>query len=182
MSSRISSLLIALALACPGAVLHAQEDGDTVPAVVDTENEASVEGSSEAPDASVEQPEASAEPAPDQPAVPAEDPPVEGSVAEPAPGSVLLEEKGDVLEMPVTTGTPAPPISLPTHGMKMHEVERLYGTPLSRDPAIGNPPITRWNYDGFSVFFEHSTVLHAVQKDRPATIYRKDELLPATTP
>jgi len=25
-----------------------------------------------------------------------------------------------------------------------------------------HPPITRWDYDGYSVFFENSTVLHSV--------------------
>ncbi len=96
--------------------------------------------------------------------------------------TTIVEEKRDVLTMPQNPVERAGPISLPQHGMKMEEVEQRYGAPSSRDPAVGAPPITRWNYDGFSVFFEHRTVLHAVQKDRPAEIYRKDELLPASSP
>lgn len=110
--------------------------------------------------------------------------PVEGSAA-PSLQTMPVEESGavesgTVLDMPQAQASDdaGVPISLPQHGMKMDEVERRYGAPISRDPAIGNPPITRWNYPGFSVFFEHRTVLHAVQKDRPAEIYRKDELLP----
>ena len=29
-------------------------------------------------------------------------------------------------------------------------------------PPSGKPPITRWDYDGFSVYFEHQHVIHAV--------------------
>ncbi|MGH8453414.1 MAG: hypothetical protein ACRESW_02585 [Nevskiales bacterium] len=94
----------------------------------------------------------------------------------------VVQGKGDVLSMPEMPAEPAAPMSLPRRGMNMAEVERQFGSPASRDPAIGQPPIARWNYDGFSVFFENRTVLHAVQKDRPAEIYRKDELLPASSP
>lgn len=106
--------------------------------------------------------------------------PVEGAAA-PSLQTMPISESGTVLDLPQSsTGSDStPPQSLPQHGMKMDEVERHYGSPVSREPAVGNPPITRWNYPGFSVFFEHRTVLHAVQKDRPAEIYRKDELVPA---
>jgi len=41
-------------------------------------------------------------------------------------------------------------------------VEAQYGAPTERHSAIGNPPITRWDYPGFSVFFEHQHVVHSV--------------------
>ncbi len=109
-----------------------------------------------------------------------DDEPVEGSAA-PSMQTIPVPQSGTVLDMPQssTQDNYTAPLSLPQHGMKMDEVERRYGSPTSKDPAVGNPPITRWNYPGFSVFFEHRTVLHAVQKNRPAEIYRKDELLPA---
>lgn len=50
----------------------------------------------------------------------------------------------------------------PTRGMSMERVEALYGTPARRAPAVGEPPITRWEYPGFVVFFEHHLVLHTV--------------------
>lgn len=92
--------------------------------------------------------------------------------------TVIEEESGDVLRMPEERVEPGPRRVLPQHGMKMNEVEREYGTPRDRHLAVGQPPIIRWDYDGFSVFFERSTVLHAVQADRPAEIVNKDELLP----
>lgn len=53
----------------------------------------------------------------------------------------------------------------PTRGMSMERVEALYGTPARRLPAVGEPPITRWEYPGFVVFFEHHLVLHTVSTD-----------------
>jgi hypothetical protein len=44
----------------------------------------------------------------------------------------------------------------------MGEVEKHFGAPLTRHPTVGQPPITRWDYNAFSVFFEHDRVIHAV--------------------
>ena len=32
----------------------------------------------------------------------------------------------------------------------------------NRHPTVGQPPITRWDYNGFAVFFEHDRVIDAV--------------------
>ncbi|HHQ41950.1 MAG TPA: hypothetical protein ENK20_06635 [Chromatiales bacterium] len=50
----------------------------------------------------------------------------------------------------------------PVRGMTMAEVERRFGAPKVKHPPVGDPPITRWDYDRFSVFFEHQYVLHSV--------------------
>ena len=52
--------------------------------------------------------------------------------------------------------------SRPSRGMTMARVEAAFGTPTSRRSAIGDPPITRWDYPGFSVYFEYDHVIHAV--------------------
>jgi len=53
-------------------------------------------------------------------------------------------------------------IPRPMRGMHMAEVERQFGAPTTRHPAVGRPPITRWDYPAFSVFFERDIVLHSV--------------------
>jgi hypothetical protein len=60
--------------------------------------------------------------------------------------------------------TPAPEATRdrPSRGMSMEKVEATYGAPSRRVPAIGEPPITRWEYPGFVVYFEHNLVLHSV--------------------
>ena len=52
----------------------------------------------------------------------------------------------------------------PTRGMTQASVEARFGTPSSRQAPVGNPPITRWDYPGFAVFFEYDRVIHAVSK------------------
>jgi len=54
----------------------------------------------------------------------------------------------------------------PTRGMRMSAVEARFGAPQDRHPAVGEPPITRWDYPGFSVFFERDRVIHAVATSR----------------
>lgn len=62
--------------------------------------------------------------------------------------------------------TPAPQAqgNQPKRGMSMEKVEATFGAPTNRVPAVGNPPITRWEYPGFIVYFEHNLVLHSVVK------------------
>lgn len=50
----------------------------------------------------------------------------------------------------------------PSRGTSMAQVERQFGAPAERFAAIGQPPITRWVYPNFVVFFEYSHVIHAV--------------------
>jgi hypothetical protein len=53
-------------------------------------------------------------------------------------------------------------VARPTAGMTMQKVEQKFGAPAERHDAVGTPPITRWDYQNFSVFFEHDRVIHAV--------------------
>jgi hypothetical protein len=52
----------------------------------------------------------------------------------------------------------------PSRGMTQARVEAEYGQPASRQAAVGEPPITRWEYADFVVFFEYDRVIHAVTK------------------
>ncbi len=61
-------------------------------------------------------------------------------------------------------GESAAPVTTPERGASMAQVEARYGSPTQRNAAIGNPPITRWDYPGFSVFFEYQHVVHSVVK------------------
>ena len=56
----------------------------------------------------------------------------------------------------------APAVDTPRNGLTMEQVRQQFGEPASEIPAIGEPPISRWEYTGFSVFFENDLVLHLV--------------------
>lgn len=53
-------------------------------------------------------------------------------------------------------------VQRPKRGSTMADVEKHFGSPVEKHATIGEPPITRWDYAGFSVFFEHDRVIHAV--------------------
>lgn len=94
--------------------------------------------------------------------------------------------RADVMEMPAApeSAPAAVPGTLPARGESMPTVLKLFGQPITKHPAVGggspkHPPITRWDYAGFSVFFERGTVIDAVVQGRPAEIHHTEELKPA---
>jgi len=52
----------------------------------------------------------------------------------------------------------------PKSGMTMANVEKTFGAPAQRHDAVGKPPITRWDYPAFAVYFEYDRVIRAVAK------------------
>lgn len=57
----------------------------------------------------------------------------------------------------------------PVKGMSMDRVEQAFGQPLEVRGPVGDPPITRWVYEGYTVYFEHRHVIHSVvSRDLPA--------------
>lgn len=63
--------------------------------------------------------------------------------------------------------------SLPSRGMSMANVEHIFGAPQQKLPAVPDPgtklhpPITRWIYPGYVVYFEYTYVVHTVLKKHP---------------
>lgn len=53
-------------------------------------------------------------------------------------------------------------MSVPENGTSMAEVESRFGAPASKSGPVGDPPITRWVYDSWSVYFEYDKVLFTV--------------------
>jgi hypothetical protein len=56
---------------------------------------------------------------------------------------------------------------VPKRGLTMDDVQKHFGAPVTRHPAVGGsspqrPPITRWDYNGFSVVFEKDRVIDSV--------------------
>lgn len=53
-------------------------------------------------------------------------------------------------------------MTLPKNGQDKATVEAKFGTPLEKLPAVGDPPISSWKYDTYSVYFEEDLVLSSV--------------------
>lgn len=73
---------------------------------------------------------------------------------------------GDPLTIPLGQ-QPGADISLPERGLSTQEVLRRRGEPVRRHAAIGEPPISRWEYADYSVYFERDRVVHSVRQHRP---------------
>lgn len=57
----------------------------------------------------------------------------------------------------------------PVRGMTATAVESRFGTPDAKVAPVGDPPISRWEYRDFVVFFEYDRVIHAVVKRRQSS-------------
>jgi hypothetical protein len=53
-------------------------------------------------------------------------------------------------------------VATPTRGMTMDQVAAKFGAPANKIPSVGRPPISRWEYPGFIVYFEADHVIHSV--------------------
>ena len=53
-------------------------------------------------------------------------------------------------------------MNLPENGVSKDEVHARFGDPESKRSAVGDPPITRWDYASWSVYFEYELVLFTV--------------------
>lgn len=75
--------------------------------------------------------------------------------------------QADTLTIPVGQQASGQQSSLPQRGTSTSAVSQQYGEPLTRHAAVGEPPISRWDYAGFSVYFEHDKVVHSVHQHTP---------------
>ena len=66
----------------------------------------------------------------------------------------------ETIKIPV--GSQGQPVEKPRLGSTMATVKSVYGEPGKVSGPVGEPPITRWDYPGFSVYFEYDSVLHSV--------------------
>ena len=53
-------------------------------------------------------------------------------------------------------------MALPDNGLSKADVETKFGAPAEKRAAVGDPPISSWKYDTYSVYFEHDLVLFTV--------------------
>ena len=79
---------------------------------------------------------------------------------------LMTSSWADVLEMPDAEQATPPgdsmSFTLPGRGMTKEQVEERFGSPTEKEYPVGEPPITRWNYGNFTVYFEYDIVLHSV--------------------
>ena len=80
---------------------------------------------------------------------------------------VFSTVQGEVLLLDAINNTPmngSEGIARPSRGHSMKRVREQFGEPTTVYPWVGDPPITRWAYDGFTVYFEEQHVINSVIK------------------
>jgi hypothetical protein len=71
-------------------------------------------------------------------------------------------------ELQVGSAAAGSSVPTPQRGASMEQVRQQFGAPVTEHPTVSanggphQPPITRWDYSGFSVFFERDHVIHSV--------------------
>jgi hypothetical protein len=85
---------------------------------------------------------------------------VHSAIAAACVGMALATAQAQNLQM--TGSEAASRAGVPPRGLSMAQVEQRHGAPAERLAAVGQPPITRWVYPSFVVFFEGNIVIHAV--------------------
>lgn len=90
------------------------------------------------------------------------------------------QTKGDLLAIPKQKPTAtkkkkasSTPIrivedGMPGRGVSMSQVEKHFGQPREKAAPVGQPPITRWIYSDYTVYFEYEYVIHSVKNDGSA--------------
>ena len=53
-------------------------------------------------------------------------------------------------------------MELPRNGQNKTAIEAKFGAPIQKQSAVGDPPISSWKYDTYSVYFEYDLVLFTV--------------------
>lgn len=80
---------------------------------------------------------------------------------------IITAAQAQTLTIPV--GQQAPElqgVTVPRRGMSPAEVESQFGTPLVKGVTVGQPPISRWEYADYDVYFEQDQVLHTVLRHK----------------
>ena len=57
---------------------------------------------------------------------------------------------------------PVMAIEPPVKGELQSSVKKLFGEPKEKKEPVGEPPISSWVYDEFTVYFESNYVIHSV--------------------
>lgn len=82
-------------------------------------------------------------------------------------GFMASSTHAETIKIPLGQQTSGYEVERPTLGMHQSMVEKKFGQPLGWQEPKGTPPISRWEYKHFVVYFESNYVIHSVVKHQP---------------
>ncbi len=78
-----------------------------------------------------------------------------------------LSSQAQTLEIPIGEQGDPQLTQLPQTGESRRSVLERFGLADEEHAPVGQPPITRWDYREFSVYFEYDHVVNSVRHHRP---------------
>lgn len=78
-----------------------------------------------------------------------------------------LSSQAQTLEIPIGEQGDPQLTQLPQTGESRRSVLERFGLADQEHAPVGQPPITRWDYREFSVYFEYDHVVNSVRHHRP---------------
>lgn len=78
-----------------------------------------------------------------------------------------LSSQAQTLEIPIGEQGDPQLTQLPQTGESRRSVLERFGLADEEHSPVGQPPITRWDYREFSVYFEYDHVVNSVRHHRP---------------
>ena len=66
------------------------------------------------------------------------------------------------IKLPLGQQTDSSALDLPQRGLTRAQVAEQLGEPETVQLVVGEPPISAWEYQDFTVYFEHDLVLRSV--------------------
>ena len=79
-----------------------------------------------------------------------------------------LTSNAETLQIPIGQQG-ATDLALPQRGDSQRAVLERFGLADEEHAPVGQPPISRWDYREFSVYFEHDHVINSVRHHQPRT-------------
>jgi hypothetical protein len=94
---------------------------------------------------------------------------------------VCAAVRADLVPTPDGIAVKQADVATPARGMSMAQVAGKFGEPVNKVAAVGVPPISRWEYSGFVVYFERDHVIHTVVGGTVAATPEAPAAAPATS-
>lgn len=86
----------------------------------------------------------------------------DGQAAAGASTDEVTMARAQTSESNMNVSAAPPPADAPRGSMNMIEVRAAQGEPVDILAPVGDPPITRWQYPEYVVYFEHDRVITSV--------------------
>lgn len=75
--------------------------------------------------------------------------------------------QAETVQIPIGQQGQNKSIQRPKTGQSQDSVKQQFGNPIDWTNPVGDPPITKWTYGEFVVYFEYDHVIHSVLKHTP---------------